>query len=177
MTTVISLVVFSASLLVLATPATAQPSETGFLNRQVTIEGTAYRYQIFVPVDYTPETRWPVVLFLHGAGERASDGVLQTDVGLGRALRRDAARFQAIVVMPQAPLDTRWTGAPGAADIAALDGAVEEFSTDADRVYLTGLSLGGNGTWYLAYTYPDPLPRWRRSAASSVALPGESRRS
>lgn len=79
--------------------------------------------------------------------------------------------------MPQAPLDTRWTGAPGAADIAALDGAVEEFSTDADRVYLTGLSLGGNGTWYLAYTYPDPLPRWRRSAASSVALPGESRRS
>jgi predicted peptidase len=88
-TTVISLVVFSASLLVLATPATAQPSETGFLNRQVTIEGTAYRYQIFVPVDYTPETRWPVVLFLHGAGERGSDGVLQTDVGLGRALRRD----------------------------------------------------------------------------------------
>ena len=155
MTRVLSLVVWFVSLMVLVSPAMAQQHETGFLDRQVTVEGTAYRYQIFVPVDYTPETRWPVILFLHGAGERGADGVLQTEVGLGRALRRDAARFPAIVVMPQAPRDTRWTGAPGVAAIAALDAAVDEFSTDADRVYLTGLSLGGNGTWYLAYAHPD----------------------
>ena len=149
------LAISSLGLLGLGSPATAQPPETGFLNRQVTVDGTAYRYQIFLPADYTRQTRWPVILFLHGAGERGTDGVLQTEVGLGRALRRDAARYPAIAVMPQAPPDTRWTGAPGAAAMAALDATLDEFSTDADRVYLTGLSLGGNGTWYLAYTYPD----------------------
>ncbi len=155
MTRFLALIAFVVALLVVVLPATAQPQETGFLNRQVTIDGTTYRYQVFVPVEYTSATKWPVILFLHGAGERGADGVLQTEVGLGRALRRDAARFPAIIVIPQAPPDTRWTDEPGTAAMAALDATLEEFSTDDDRVYLTGLSLGGNGTWYLAYSHPD----------------------
>jgi predicted peptidase len=137
------------------TPLSPQTAETGFLNRQVAVEGTSYRYQVYVPPSYTPSQRWPVILFLHGGGERGTDGLLQTQVGLGAALRKDAERFPAIVVFPQVPPDSFWVGTPARVAMAALDRAVEEFRTDPDRVYLTGLSIGGNGTWYLAYRHPS----------------------
>jgi len=125
--------------------------QTGFLDRSVTVDGTDYLYQVYVPRDYAPGRAWPIVLFLHGAGERGSDGLLQTEVGIGPAIRRYPARFPAIVVMPQAPEDTRWSAAPGVAALAALDRAAAEFVVDPNRVYLTGLSMGGHGSWYLAY--------------------------
>lgn len=151
----VRLTVVTALILTLSPMAGVQAQETGFLDRQVTVEGTVYRYQLFVPSDYTADRRWPVILFLHGAGERGSDGILQTEVGIGRALRRSPDRFPAIVVLPQAPIETRWTGVPGDVAVAALDAALVEFSTDPERVYLTGLSLGGQGTFYLAYTHPE----------------------
>ncbi|HVH10675.1 MAG TPA: prolyl oligopeptidase family serine peptidase [Gemmatimonadales bacterium] len=132
-----------------------QSRETGFLDRRVSVAGRAYRYQVFVPASYTATQRWPVILFLHGAGERGDDGLIQTQVGLGAALRQNAARFPAIIVFPQAPAESMWTGAPAQMAMAALDETSREFRTDSDRVYLTGLSLGGNGTWYLAYRYPS----------------------
>jgi predicted peptidase len=119
------------------------------------LAGRSYHYQVFVPFSYTATQRWPVILFLHGAGERGDDGLLQTQVGLGAALRLSAARFPAIIVFPQAPAESLWTGVPAQMAMAALDETSREFRTDSDRVYLTGLSLGGNGTWYLAYRYPS----------------------
>lgn len=135
--------------------AQAQTRETGFLDRRVTVAGHAYHYQVYVPTSYTPAQRWPVILFLHGAGERGDDGLLQTQVGLGAALRQNAARFPAIIVFPQAPAESMWTGVPAQMAMAALEETSREFRTDSDRVYLTGLSLGGNGTWYLAYRHPS----------------------
>lgn len=138
-----------------------QGVETGFLDRTVTARGHEYPYQVYVPKAPSAEaagvagTGWPVILFLHGAGERGSDGLLQTAVGLGPAIRRNVDRWPAIVVLPQAPLDSLWTGAPAEAAMAALERTMQEFPTDPDRVYLTGLSMGGNGTWYLAYRHPD----------------------
>lgn len=84
--------------------------ETGFLNRTVTTGGNPLRYQVYIPFDYTPAKRWPVILFLHGAGERGTDGIRQTEVGLGTAIRRNAGWFPAIVVLPQAPPDSIWRG-------------------------------------------------------------------
>lgn len=136
-------------------PAVAQDAPTGFLDRQVTVAGLVYRYQVYVPSTYTRAQRWPVILFLHGGGERGSDGLIQTQVGLGAAIRKSAASYPAIVVFPQTPRDSIWTGVPGDAAIAALDRTLAEFATDADRVYLTGMSLGGNGTWHLAYRFPE----------------------
>lgn len=136
-------------------PAAGQAVETGFLDRVVTVAGQPYPYQVYVPSAYDGTARWPVILFLHGAGERGSDGLLQTAVGLGPAIRRGPDRYPAIVVLPQAPRDSLWTGAPAAAAMAALDRTLEEFSADPDRVYLTGLSMGGHGTWYLAYRHPE----------------------
>lgn len=144
-----------AVLTLLSQPAFAQTNETGFLNRTVTVGDETYRYQVFVPANYTREQAWPVVLFLHGSGERGTDGLIQTEVGLGSAIRRFPARFPAIVVMPQALPNTRWAGPTADAALKALEQTEREFNTDPDRVYLTGLSMGGAGTWYLAYRNPD----------------------
>jgi predicted peptidase len=134
----------------------AQRAETGFLDRTVTVGGTRHRYQVYVPAGYVGSTqRWPVILFLHGGGERGSDGLLQTNVGLPSAIRNAPARYPAIVVMPQVPRDSVWLGAPAQTAMAALDQTLAEFRTDPERVYLTGLSMGGNGTWNLAYRFPE----------------------
>jgi predicted peptidase len=133
----------------------AQEVQTGFLDRVVTVGGHDYPYQVYVPSTYSPDRAWPVILFLHGAGERGSDGLLQTAVGLGDAIRRDAARFPALIVLPQAPADSQWAGLPARAAMAALDVTMADYSADPARVYLTGMSMGGNGSWYLAYRHPE----------------------
>lgn len=138
-----------------ALPSQEATVETGFLDRSVEIDGLTYPYQVFVPRSYDAATRWPVVLFLHGAGERGSDGLQQTAVGIGSAIRWSPERYPAIVVMPQSPADSNWQGAAARAALAALDATEAELSTDPDRVYLTGLSMGGNGTWYVAYHNPN----------------------
>lgn len=137
------------------TTARAQAKvETGFLDRSVTVGSQTYRYQVFVPASYVPTQRWPVILFLHGAGERGKDGYFQTQVGLGAAIREKVARVPAIAVFPQATPDSSWTGTLARVAMAALDQTTREYQTDPARVYLTGLSMGGNGTWYLAYRNP-----------------------
>ncbi len=127
---------------------------TGFLDRAVIVDGVTYRYQVYVPVDYTPDRQWPVALFLHGSGERGDDGTKQTQVGLPAAIRNDRKRFPLIVVMPQSRDNTRWTGAMARQAMQALDASIAEFRGDPQRIYLTGLSLGGQGTWLLAAAYP-----------------------
>ncbi len=147
-----------------------QEGETGFLDHVVRVAGHEYPYQVYVPRDYTTATRWPVILFLHGAGERGHDGLRQTAVGLGAAVRLYPERYPAIIVFPQTPTDSTWTGAPAAAAMAALDRTMADFSVDPSRVYLTGMSMGGNGTWYLAYRKPErfaavvPVCAWVEAA-------------
>ena len=136
-------------------PATARKVETGFLDRAVTVAGTEYKYQVFVPQDWTKKKKWPVVLFLHGAGERGDDGLIQTEVGIGTAVRRNRSRFPAVVVMPQCRKNGWWAESTMAdVAMAALAEAQKEFNGDRTRIYLTGLSMGGYGTWYLAGKYP-----------------------
>jgi predicted peptidase len=166
----------------------AQRVETGFLDRTVSVRGTPYHYQVYVPTEYAAGTqRWPVILFLHGAGERGSDGLLQTNVGLAAAIRATPSRYPAIVVIPQVPKDSLWIGGPADAAVAALDATLAEFRGDPDRIYLTGLSMGGNGTWNVAYRYPErfaavapicsfitPFPRLGGSRAIVPADSGEA---
>ena len=152
--TVSSLVV---ALLLASSTANSQVQpriETGFIDRSVSLGGQTYRYQIFVPASYSPSQQWPVILFLHGAGERGRDGYLQTQVGLGAAIRQNASRIPAFVVFPQVPADSSWTGTLAQVALAALDQTGREYQTDPARVYLTGMSMGGNGTWYIAYRNP-----------------------
>ena len=137
--------------------ATASAQETGFLNRSVAIEGAEYRYQVYVPREFTSITSLPIILALHGGGGYGRDGVLQTDGGLAHAIRLHHDRFPAIVVFPQSPPG----GTPGfqalgeRIALGALDKSITEFRADRSRTYLTGLSAGGNGAWYLAYHHAD----------------------
>ena len=146
---------FCAILLVVAPRATARSKETGFLDRTLSRHGTTFRYQVFVPENWSPKQKWPIILFLHGAGERGSDGLLQTLAGLPQAIRMDRSRFPTVVVMPQCPRESWWP-APEmeAVALAALDAATNEFKGDPKRTYLTGLSMGGYGSWDLASRYP-----------------------
>lgn len=142
-------------LVLLAGSVGAQTGEPRFVERTVAVAGRRFRYQVYLPAGYAERRRWPVILFLHGAGERGTDGRRQTTVGLGPALRAHPRRFPAIVVFPQAPPDSQWVGLPAEAALAALDRTLAEFRGDPDRVYLTGISMGGHGAWYLAYRHPE----------------------
>ena len=147
--------VFASALFPFVAFAQAQTRiETGFLDRSLALGAQNYKYQIFIPPAYTPSQRWPVILFLHGAGERGIDGYLQTQVGVGAAIRQNAVRIPAIVVLPQSMPDSSWTGTMANVAIAALDQTIREYQTDPSRVYLTGMSMGGHGTWYIAYRNP-----------------------
>lgn len=128
--------------------------ETGFLDRAVTVNGISYSYQVYIPLGYSKEKSWPIALFLHGSGERGEDGLAQTQVGIGAAIRSDRKRFPMIVVMPQARGNTRWSGAMAEQALKALDQSIVEFNGDPQRVYLTGLSMGGQGVWLMASNTP-----------------------
>jgi predicted peptidase len=144
------------STIVLAITFTASAGvQTGFLDRTVSIGTKNYRYQVYVPGDFRTRKSWPLILFLHGSGERGSDGLLQTDVGLPHAIRQNSVRFPFIVVIPQCSKDMTWSSPDMRTQVmAALDRSIKEFHGDRRRVYLTGLSMGGYGTWEFAVTEP-----------------------
>lgn len=128
--------------------------------------------QVWVPDDYDAERLWPAILFLHGAGERGDDNEKQITVGLGPHLRDGTLDPPAVVIFPQCPAESWWTGETRRA-MAAIDDACEEYSIDPDRVSLTGISLGGAGVWALAMAYPD---RWSAIAPVCGWVVGERRR-
>jgi predicted peptidase len=173
----------AASLLgLLSTPAAGQTVETGFLNRVVNVDGVEFRYQVYVPANFQRSTSWPVILALHGGGEYGDDGLKQTDGGIARAIRQNHTRFPALVVIPQSKADGTpgWQRAGGRAAMAALEQAVAELNGDRSRLYLTGLSAGGNGAWYLGSQNPERFAAmvvvcgWiseRRGGTSGVAYP------
>ncbi|MFI8718361.1 prolyl oligopeptidase family serine peptidase [Stenotrophomonas sp. NPDC077464] len=148
--------VWGVVVLVLSGCATPRVADKGhFVERSVTVDGRVSRYQVFVPRDAAARRgALPVVLFLHGSGERGSDGERQTTAGLGPHLRDHARDFPALVVLPQAPSDQEWAGVNTRIALAALDATLVEFGADPARQYLTGMSMGGYGSWNIALAHP-----------------------
>lgn len=132
----------------------SRPAAGEFVMRTLMIDGAAHKYQVFVPSQQAGGKHPAVILFLHGTGERGSDGDKPVQVGIGTHLREHMADFPAIVVFPQAPDDNDWKGIAADIAFAALDAASTEFGGDPDRTYLTGLSMGGYGVWELALAQP-----------------------
>jgi predicted esterase len=142
--------------------------ETGFLNRTLELHGATYHFQVYLPEAYRRDGhKWPVILFLHGRGERGSEGMWQTQIGLPQAVRDHPERWPFVIVIPQCPLSRYWTD-PEMLTVAmdALNRETEEFQLDANRTYLTGLSMGGYGAWELARLHP------RQWAAIAIAAGG-----
>jgi predicted peptidase len=152
---------------VVALAASARDDKAAFKERTITDGASSYRYKVFVPADWTGKKKWPVILFLHGAGERGDDNLAQTRVGIGPALEQQKATLQAVVVLPQCPRDRWWPELEmQARALRALDEAAKEFNGDASRIYLTGLSMGGYGAWAIAASNP------KRFAALAVVCGG-----
>ncbi|HEY9133885.1 MAG TPA: prolyl oligopeptidase family serine peptidase [Dyella sp.] len=143
-----------ALLLLLLTTASVHAEAQHFVERKLNLDGHTYRYQVFVPAGWTAKREWPVVLFLHGSGERGADNQKQMTQGLPPWLRDHGADFPAVVVIPQAPDDTLWNGQSERMAMQALRESVKAYRGDKHRVYLTGLSMGGYGSWQFAIDHP-----------------------
>jgi predicted peptidase len=113
------------------------------------------KYTVFVPNGYDGRKAFPVGLFLHGSGERGEDGITSAQVGLGAAIHGHPEDYPMIVVFPQARQSWRPESDDTAAALAALDDVQATYKTDRNRVILTGLSMGGSGSWRLAAAHPE----------------------
>jgi predicted peptidase len=143
--------------------------ETGFLNRKLEMHGVTYRFQVYLPEDWRRDDHklWPIILALHGRGERGAEGMWQTQIGLPQAVRDHPERWPFVIVMPQCPQPSYWTDPEMMAmALATLDQESQEFHGDPERTSLTGLSLGGYGAWEIAKRDPQ---RW---AAIAIAAGG-----
>lgn len=146
------------------------PQDTGFLNRQVVVHGVVHRFQVYLPEQWRRDDKkqWPVILFLHGRGERGSEGMWQTQVGLPAAVRNHPERWPFIIVMPQCPLGSYWTDPEELTQaMEALDQETAEFHGDPERTYLAGLSMGGYGAWELVHNHPH---RWAAVTIASGSI-------
>lgn len=110
-------------------------------------------YLLYLPRDYDKEKSWPLMLFLHGAGERGDDLELVKKHGPPKLIAA-GKDFPFIVVSPQCPKGRWWEPMEL---VALLDEIGGKYKVDPDRIYVTGLSMGGFGSWRLAAYAPERL--------------------
>jgi predicted peptidase len=110
-------------------------------------------YLLYLPKDYSADKAWPLVVFLHGAGERGSNLEQLKVHGLPKLVAQ-GQDFEFIVVSPQCPEGKWWVGMD-AHIIALIEETMEKYNIDKNRIYLTGLSMGGYGTWSITAGYPE----------------------
>ena len=154
---IITILGLSAGMLVLAGCANTKESpvmegkqEPQKFAASVTIDVQA-SYLLYLPEGYGKEGKeWPLVLFLHGSGERGTDIEAVKRHGPPMLVAK-GMEFPFILVSPQCPEDEYWS-VPTLK--ALLDRILDKYDVDRSRIYLTGLSRGGNGTWKLAIAYP-----------------------
>jgi len=126
-------------------------SQKKSLLRQKITKSIRCNYLIFLPESYNRTGKsWPLILFLHGAGERGEDFDLVRKHGLAKIVEQEP-NFPFIVVSPQCPKGQWWS-----MDLLAtlLDEVERKDRVDKKRIYVTGLSMGGYGTWQLAIEHP-----------------------
>jgi predicted peptidase len=135
------------------------------------------RYLCYLPADYNPKSGqcWPLLLFLHGAGER---GTNVQDVAINGPLKliKQGRELPFIIVAPQCPNGQDWADEPL---LKLLEHVNKEYAVDTNRVYLTGLSMGGYATWRLGMLHPEKFaaiaPVCGGGSLLDVILPGRGR--
>jgi len=136
---------------------TSRAADTGFLDKTYgSPDGKTYQYVLFVPHDYKKGTPTPTILFLHGSGETKGGKKMPVEVGIGTAIKKREKSFPFITIIPQAPVRP-WGPETEAGKMALgiLADVEKNYSVDPTREYLTGLSMGGFGTWSIAAAMPD----------------------
>lgn len=172
------------ALLVTAYPLTAAFGQQSIVDqfefRSQTREGFTMPYRLFVPDDYDAAQSYPLVLALHGAGERGTDNIRQVTphrMATSWADPANQAVNPAFVVAPQVPPGGRWTmdrpvsessfNSEQLTTLAILDSLEQEFNIDPNRIYITGLSMGGHGTW-------DFISRLPNRFAAAIPMSGKT---
>ena len=171
-----SLNLFLAASLAVSLSAPAQDLSMYQKEEFTSPDGATLRYRILYPDGYDRSKKYPLILVLHGAGERGSDNEKQLVHGsrmfLDPAVRK---KFPAIVVFPQCPEESYWSSvqidrektplqldfdysrpitAPLSLTMKLLNDLVEKERVDSRRIYITGLSMGGMGTFEAVHRYP-----------------------
>lgn len=155
-------------------PAEAAGEETGFIERVYQGPKRERKYVVFVPTKYKKDAdkKFPVIVFLHGAGEGGDDPWLPTKVGIGPTVDENQDTFPFIVIFPQfgeGGLELYLQEVVG-----ILDDVLKSYRADPQRVSLTGVSTGGGHTWEVAFAYPDrwaalvPVCGWSRDSAEGL---------
>lgn len=137
-------------------------------------KGTKINYRIFYPKDYNSQKKYPLILFLHGLGQRGSDNTSQLNLGICEPFKNPNSEiYNCIVIAPQCPGDALWVetkqmwdvycdydstkiaeSAPLAAVAELFRKTRDENAVDENRVYATGISMGGFGIWDLLVRHP-----------------------
>jgi predicted peptidase len=157
-----------------ATVSSVNDMDALFLSRSIAMEnGGTMNYRLYIPADYDPQQAYPVVLFLHGAGERGDDNLKQLKAGIIEPFKQENNPiYGCIVIAPQCPAGKQWVNTSGwAQSVYSIDETPETeelktvlkivkevqatYSTNPDRLYVTGLSMGGYGTWDLLTRHPE----------------------
>ena len=112
------------------------------------------RYAFSLPPHFDSQTTYPAVLFLHGSGERGTDGKLPTYAGLGTAIAGHPEKYPFVGIFPQA--EKTWSADSDDAKYAllALEDMKKKVKIDPSRIVLTGLSMGGRGAWEIGAANP-----------------------
>lgn len=150
--------------------------KSSFLKKQFTTNsGYKLNYRILYPENYNPSQKYPVILFLHGAGERGADNEAQLVHGGDMfAAYANQVKYPAFIIAPQCPEDSQWapykrpiegygrifpTNAPISKPLGAVKELVDEYIAkgmiDTKQIHVTGLSMGGMGTFDLLCRYPN----------------------
>lgn len=174
-----------SGLLIQTQLASAQPSKFS-AQQYMDEEGDTLNYQIAFP-DFSGSQTYPLVIFLHGGGERGNDNVAQLKWGVQNFVTDEAMKtYKAIVLAPQVPdkEGARWSNFEGSfretgdplqlgdepakplkMTMEVVDQLIENFAVDTDRIYITGMSMGGFGTW-------DAIARWPDRFAAAIPVCG-----
>lgn len=133
----------------------AQGQDKGLLSRNVTLGATSYTYQVYVPQSLRGKQKVPVIVFLHGIGQRGAGGFLPSSGVKGSMVQHYLEKVPAIILLPQCRRGSYWTDPlMDRMVMQSLEQTVAEFNADTERLYLTGVSMGGYGTWHLAAEHP-----------------------
>lgn len=152
--------------------------------QQYVSEGDTLNYRAVFP-DFSGSQSYPVVIFLHGGGERGNDNISQLKWGVQNfATDEVLMTYKPIIIAPQMPEGDSWSNFEGQGDdeegpirladnpsrplemtMEVLDQIIENFSVDTSRIYITGMSMGGYGTW-------DAIARWPERFAAAVPVCG-----
>ncbi|HKQ51411.1 MAG TPA: alpha/beta hydrolase-fold protein [Pyrinomonadaceae bacterium] len=145
------------SLLLGSISGTAAPpdSQSGLLTRVVTVGTHSYTYQVYVPAALRGQKNVPVILFLHGIGQRGEGGFVPVKGAAAAFARQYLERVPAVVLLPQCKRGRYWHDPEMERMVMAeVEQTASEFGADAKRLYLTGVSMGGFGAWHMAAAHP-----------------------